>query len=564
MYSCVLLRSFFCTYVLSLRKGEVFLLVLELKNIVKSVGDRCLFKIDDLKVYSKDRIGIVGSNGVGKTTLLKIMAGLMQPDEGKVALYRSPSYSDQLDGSHGQEDSMNSGIAQQFQAGMQYHETMSGGEKTRYRLALAFSKGTAFLLADEPTANLDIKGTELVQKKLREFQGAFVIVSHDRELLDMVCTSIWEIQEGEIKVYTGNYRQYLVEKEVKKAQQAREYENYLADKKKLEAGAADRRQQAVTMRKTPSRMGNSEARLHKMGNQKAKANLDKAVKAMETRMSQLEIKDKPKSNPKVVFHLVNTDDVYSKMVLRAEGISKVFDNRRLYEQVEFSIGSGYKVALIGDNGCGKTTLMNMILLGAEGIYIAPKVRFGYFSQAIDGLKPDQSILANVMADSIYDENFVRSLLAQLLFRRDDVYKKAAVLSGGERTRVALAQIMVSKANVLLLDEPTNYLDLPSLAALGVVLAEYKGTIVFASHDRNFINSIATHLLLFDSGRLRLFSGNYKDYLQYKKQKVDSAKEERLLLEHRLAEVLSKLSVGKDRSSIEQLDKEYRELLEKLK
>jgi macrolide transport system ATP-binding/permease protein len=559
------MRSFFCTYVLSLQKGEVFLLLLELKNIVKSVGDRCLFKIDDLKVYSKERIGIVGSNGVGKTTLLKIMAGLMQPDEGKAVQYRCPAYIAQLDGSYEQEDGMNPGLAHEFQIGMQYEKTMSGGEKTRYRLALALSKDTAFLLADEPTANLDIKGTELVQQKLQDFQGAFVIVSHDRELLDMVCTSIWEIQEEEIKVYTGNYRQYLAEKEVKKAQQAREYENYLAEKKKLEAGAADRRQQAVSMRKTPSRMGNSEARLHKMGNQKAKANLYKAVKAMETRISQLEAKDKPKSNPKVVFDLVNTDDLYSKMVLRAEGISKFFGNRRLYDQAEFSIGSGYKVAMVGDNGCGKTTLMNMILSYAEGIYVAPKVRFGYFSQAIEGLDLDKSILANVMTDSIYDENFVRSLLAQLLFRQDDVYKKVAVLSGGERTRVALAQIMVSKANVLLLDEPTNYLDLPSLEALEAVLAGYKGTILLASHDRKFINSIATHLMLFDSGKLRLFSGSYEEYLQYKQeQKVDSAKEGRLLLEHCLAEVLSKLSVAKDRNTIDHLDKEYRELLVKLK
>ncbi|MBP2660008.1 MAG: transporter related protein, partial [Firmicutes bacterium] len=300
-------------------------------------------------------------------------------------------------------------------------------------------------------------------------------------------------------------------------------------------------------------------------NQKAKANLDKAVKAMETRMSKLEVKDKPKSNPKVAFDLVNTDDLYSKMVLRAEGISKFFGNRRLYDQAEFSIGSGYKVALVGDNGCGKTTLMNMILSYAEGIYVALKVRFGHFSQAIEGLDLDTSILANVMTDSIYDENFVRSLLAQLLFRRDDVYKKVAVLSGGERTRVALAQIMVSKANVLVLDEPTNYLDLPSLAALEAVLAEYKGTILFASHDRKFINSIATHLMLFDSGKLRLFSGNYEDYLQYKQeQKGDSAKEGRLLLEHRLAEVLSKLSVAKDRNTIDHLDKEYHELLVKLK
>lgn len=539
------------------------MLLLELKNIVKSAGDRRLFSIDNLKIYSGDHIGVVGRNGAGKTTLLRIIAGLLAPDTGKVVSHCSHAFIAQL--GCAQQEAINPVIARQFKISTRYAQTMSGGEQTRYKIVAALSQDSTLLLADEPTANLDINGIELVQQKLQARQGAFIVVAHDRELLNEVCNKIWEIEDGKVIVYTGNYQQYLASKEEQQLRQNREYDRYIAEKKKLEAAAIDRRQRSVSVRKAPARMGNSEARLHKMGDQKAKANLYKAVKAIETRLNQLEVKEKPRKSPAVIFDLLTTDDLYNKVVVRAEGLTKRFGDRLLYNQTSFTIYHGQKVALVGNNGCGKTTLLDMIAINDENLYLAPKVRCGYFSQAMAELNPNQTVLTNVMGTSVYSEESIRSLLARLLFRREEVYKPVSVLSGGERTRVALARIMVSEANVLLLDEPTNYLDVLAMSALEAVLAEYKGTVLFACHDRKFINAIATHLMLFQSGKIRLFSGNYQQYLENEKDRLKNpAIENKLVLEHRLAEVLSKLSVAQDKTLVEQLDKEYRELLAQLK
>lgn len=540
------------------------MLLLEIKNVAKYVGNRCLFKLDDLKVYSKDKIGVVGANGAGKTMLLQVMSRKMQPDEGKVTLHRPCSYITQLAEDIPQEVVINPLIAQELRIAVQYSETMSGGEKTRYKIAAALSEGNQLLLADEPTANLDIQGIEILQQKLLEYDGAIVVVTHDRALLESVCKTIWEVKDGKIRVYKGNFRDYLAQKEIEWKQKENEYKNFRCEKAKLEAAIADRKQRALSMRKTPKRMGNSEARLHKMGNQKAQANLSKALKVMETRLQKLEVKERPRQAPVAVFGLANGVGLYSKVVIQGQQVNKCFGKRILFENAQFSILNGQKVALVGENGCGKTTLLTMIA-EREGIYVAPGARLGYFSQAMEELDLNKSALHNVMAASIYDEGFVRGLLAQLLFRREEVFKPAGVLSGGERVRIALAKIIAGEANVLILDEPTNYLDLPSLLALESVLAEYQGTMLFASHDREFINAIATHLMLFENNKITIFTGNYQEYLEQQKGKKDlKSKEEKLLIEHRLAEVLSKLSVAKDKESIEQLDKEYRELLRSLR
>lgn len=539
-------------------------MLLELKQVVKDVGDRRLFRIDDLKVYPGERIGLVGANGVGKTTLLQIMAGKTEPDSGTVWRQGSLSVISQLDDAEPAAIS-NPSLASQFQVDRPYSETMSGGEKTRYKIAAALSQESALLLADEPTANLDIQGIELLQQKLKEYTGALVLVSHDRLLLEAVCEKIWEIDQREVKVFKGSFQDYLVEKENERKRREAEYESYLAEKKKLEEAIADRARRAASLRKTPKRMGGSEARLHKMGCQKAKTNLEKAVKAMRSRLGKLEKKEKPPKETAVVFDLRPAKTLPGKVALQGEGVSKSFGSRTLFDGIQFRIFNGQKVALVGPNGCGKTTLLKMIVTGEAGINIAPQVRFGYFGQEMAELDLSQSVLSNVMATSIHDQGFVRILLARLLFKREDVFKPVAVMSGGERIRIALARIIVSDANVLLLDEPTNYLDLLSIQALESVLAEYQGTILFASHDRQFINSIATHLMLFEAGKVRLFPGNYQKYLEHeqgKREKQPAA--DRFLLEHRLSEVLSKLSLAKDKDDRDQLEQEYQDLLRRLR
>jgi len=291
--------------------------------------------------------------------------------------------------------------------------------------------------------------------------------------------------------------------------------------------------------------------------------LDKAVKAIESRLAKLEVKTKPKEAPAVNFELNAAESVFSKIVIRGENIHKNFGERVLFRDLNFSIQRGQKVALFGKNGCGKTTLLKMIANGDDGIYVSPNARLGYFDQELQNLDPDKSILANVMADSVRDEGFVRNFLAQLLFRRDDVYKKVAVLSGGERVRVALAKIMVGEANVLLLDEPTNFLDLPAIEALETVLSEYDGTLLFASHDRQFMNKVASHLMVFDYEGIEVFEGSYEQYREAKQRKTrkhDLNLEERMMLENRLAEVIGKLTVAKDQDEYARLDEEYRRLL----
>lgn len=543
-------------------KGGVFLL-LSLENIVHYVQDRCLLNIDNLKIFEGDRIGVVGRNGVGKSTLLGIMAGTVEPDAGRVIRNGACSYLPQLEAGLQSGREMDGSLFKKFGSRQEYHKAMSGGEKMRYRLAVALSEGNPLLLADEPTANLDINGTELLQSMLQEYPGALVLVSHDRQLLDAVCNIIWEITDSRVKVYPGNYSDYYRQKEVERRREEREYENYIRKKEHLEQAIADRKSRNVSMRKTPKRMGNSEARLHKMGNQKAKANLDKAVKAIESRLAKLEVKTRPKTAPAVNFELNAAESEFSKIVIRGENVQKNFGERVLFCDLNFSIQRSQKVALFGKNGCGKTTLLKMIANGDDGIYVSPNARLGYFDQELQNLDPDQSILANVMADSVRDEGFVRNFLARLLFRRDDVYKKVAVISGGERVRVALAKIMVGEANVLLLDEPTNYLDLPSIEALESVLSDYDGTLLFASHDRQFINKVATHLMVFEQGGIRMFEGNYDQYReagQAEETQYRQNPEDRMVLENRLAEVLGKLSVAKDPDEYARWDEEYRRLL----
>ncbi|MEM5768989.1 MAG: ABC-F type ribosomal protection protein [Bacillota bacterium] len=538
-------------------------MLVSLKNVVKYVQDRCLFKIESLRVCEGDRIGIVGRNGAGKSTLLGMLAGTIQPDAGDVRRCRPCSYIAQFDAVN-RAAQAGSVAGKHFAAKEEYHEFMSGGEKIRYRLAAAFSEESPLLLADEPTASLDVSGVVQLQAQLQNYRGAFVLVSHDRQLLDEVCNVIWEINAGRLQVYPGNYSNFLTQREIEEKQRAREYEKYISAKKQLELAVIDRQARSASTRKTPKRMGNSEARLHKMGNQKAKANLDKAVQGLESRLAQLAVKEKPKAVPTVDFNLGKAEGLYSKAVIRGEGINKSFGRHMLFNNVDFTILRGHKVALLGDNGCGKTTFLKMILGREDGIFVSPAARIGYFAQGMDDLKHDRSILHNIMAVSVHEEGFVRQLLARLLFRRDDVHKPVGVLSGGERGRVALAKIMVSEANVLLLDEPTNFLDLPSLEALEHVLAEYNGTILFASHDRRFMNKLATQLMVFTRAGIETFTGNCEQYLQAgqgeKAPKNKLPQEEQLLREYRLSEVLSRISTARDKDELARLDTEYRRLL----
>jgi len=446
-------------------------------------------------------------------------------------------------------------------------DTASGGEKTRYKIASCLSENSSILFADEPTSNLDIQGIELLEEKLERFKGLILIVSHDRELLDKLCSKIIEIEDGGLKEYKGNYSQYKQQKDMEVEREQFEYEQYISDKKALEEAISEKKGRVNSMRKAPSRMGNSEARLHKMGNQKAKANLNKAIKAMETRISKLKEKEKPKEQKKAVIDMQYTEKPVSRVLVSGKGITKKFNSKELFRDAEFNVINGSKTALIGGNGTGKSTLLKMIIEGNDLIKLANGVKLGYFSQEMDILDENESILGNVLKESVYPEHFVRTILARLLFKRDDVYKRAVQLSGGERVRTCFAKIFCSDVNVILLDEPTNYLDIYSLEAVENSLKLYEGTLFFVSHDRKLISSIADRIISINDYKFNTFEGSFSEYNEFNNapsSSIANKQKQRLILDTRLSAVLSRLSMpGKD-DNLELLDIEYKKILAEIK
>ncbi len=542
--------------------GGVFILLVECRNLKKSYGDRLILDIENLCVYDQDRIGIVGVNGAGKTTLLNLLSQRIEPDEGWVKLYGKCSCISQLEPP--EEEAIQQEIASKFKVPQIYHTSMSGGEKTRFKLAAGLSQNNTIIFADEPTSNMDIEGIQLVENSFAKFSGALVLISHDRDLLDSLCTKIIEIEEGKIKIYSGNYSEYIKQKTGERELAQFEYEQYVKEKKRLERVIISTREKVKSMRKTPRRMGNSEARLHKMGSQKAKANLDRTVKNVESRIQHLEVKEKPSKIEKIKLDIGDVQKLYNKVIIEGKELNKSFGEKVIFKNAQFHLEKGVKAGLIGPNGCGKTTLLKMILNQEPPIKIAPNVRIGYFSQELSILEENMSILDNVMAESVYGESFVRILLARLLFKGDSVYKKVRILSGGERVKVSFAKIICSDFNLLILDEPTNYLDLNSLEVVEEVLGEYEHSLLFVSHDRRFINSVANQIMTIEDHKIKTFKGSYEEYMASRTKVRDREKEqieeEILLLETRLTEVISKISMPSKKDDPELLEAEYREIL----
>lgn len=539
------------------------MLTIEAKNIKKYYGDRLILDIDDLEIYSEDRIGIVGINGAGKTTLLNILSGKLKPDQGFVRIYESLSVVSQMEDDS--EEIVEAQVAGEFHVDTRFKDHMSGGEKTRLKIARCLSSRSSIIFADEPTCNLDIKGIELLERKLASHKGALIVISHDRQLLDRLCSSILEIRDGKIKAYNGNYSSYLMQKEMEKERQQFEYVQYVKAKRKLECAVEEKRHRVKSMRRTPPRMGNSEARLHKMGDQAAKEKLNRSVKAIETRLEKLEVKEKPKDAVKPIVSVESADKLHSKVLISGEGINKSFGIRKIFNDVRFSILNGLRTALIGDNGSGKTTLIRMIMDRDSGIKIAQGVSIGYFAQDMNILDGKLSIMENVMRDSAYSEAHVRNVLARLLFRGNDVYKKVEVLSGGEMVRVSLAKILVSDANVIILDEPTNYLDVFCMEAVENAIGEYDGTVIFVSHDRKFINSAAHRIMIIENSKIITYEGSYEEYLNTRKapEEAEDIRMQRMILENRLSQVLGKLSVRLKEDEKLALDTEYNRVLKEL-
>lgn len=537
--------------------------ILEASQIRKFVNDRLLFRLDNLKIYQGERIGIVGRNGAGKTTLLKVLGGEVEPDEGIVRVLGSLQKISQF----GVTDNLEAApaLAGKFRLMGLDPAVMSGGELTRLKIAACFSAQSHLILADEPTSNLDLEGVQLLEDYLKEYQGAVVLISHDRALMDALCQRILEVEAGKVREYPGNYSAYREQRDARLKRERFEYEQYLQEQKRLREAVLEKQQQARSVRKAPRRMGNSEARLHKGKAGEIKAKLDRASKAIETRLLKLEHKKPPGRLETVFFPFKGDATLSSKVAVSGENLCKSYGGRIILGNASFFVPRGTRTALVGANGSGKTTLLRMIAQREPGVCLAEGTRIGYFSQDLGWLNESGSVLDNVLQDSIYTPGEVRGLLARMLFKGEEINKPVRLLSGGERVKVALARLLARDVNLLLLDEPTNYLDIPSLEALEELLLRFPGTILLVAHDRVFLDRVTDQTLIISDGKLVRYLGNYTGYRQHLEYEQDGRdiRERVLQLELRLNLVLGKLCSPSGKDDLAALDGEYRSLSREL-
>lgn len=530
-------------------------ILLSANHIVQYFGERKILEFEKLNVYEGDHIGIVGGNGVGKTTLLNILSGELIPDEGSVIREVPVSYFKQFRDRAEQVDLQK--CRKLGLTGKLSREHLSGGEMTRLGLA-AMNKDSLLTFADEPTANLDADGVELCCQMLEQC-STLLLISHDRAVLNRLCTRIVEVRDGCLYFYTGNFAAYHEQREQAFKRQEFEYQQYRSEKSRLEKAARQRSQASKSVRKAPSRMGNSEARLHKREAGEKMEKLDNARKAILSRLEQLEVKEKPREMAQVRIDFSLTDPPANREIVMGDHITFNYGKKLIFENASFSLPKGSKTALIGPNGAGKTTLMELIWSGATGIRLVPKAKIGYFKQNLDTLDLSKTVLENVMETSVQSEKTMRGILARLLIRREDVFKKVSVLSGGERVKLAFAKLFGSPANLLLLDEPTNFLDMPAIEALQQMVEDYEGTVLFVSHDRTFLEECATRILRIEDRKLISFDGNLTEWEKKQIESKSEKKMDKLLLELRLADVISRLSTPNCQNK-EELEKEFEQLI----
>lgn len=523
------------------------------ENVEMKFGEREVFRFDRLTVYEGEKIGLVGANGAGKTTLLKILAGELEPTGGRVKIAGEAAFFRQFaeggeEGHRFEEDLWELSGKEVSDMGIQdkvWETSVSGGEEARIRLAQMFSRDKAIAFLDEPTSNLDYKGIAVLKRKLFALE-TLVIVSHDRALLNQVCTRIIEIEGGKLTEYDGNYDAYIEQKQAAVARQWTEYENYSAEKKRLEKVFLEKKEHARQIEKRPKNMSPREAGLRNFLSKHPKdtkaRKMEKSAKNVRQRIDAMEVKEKPRELPKIRPDFRLTDPPENRFVIRGEEICFAYEGGPvLFQNASFQIANHSRVAIVGENGAGKTTLLHLIcaawngareeiseaepglgqgaaqkavqnaaqgvekavwpVLDAGAISVVPKARIGLFEQNLSTIDYSRTVLENVMDVSIQREAVARTILSRLLFFENDMKKSASVLSGGERIKLAFARLFVLRVNLLILDEPTNYLDIPSIEALEGMFSEYEGTLVFVSHDEAFIRRVATDVLEVAGGKI---------------------------------------------------------------
>ena len=458
-------------------------MILNISNLSKSYVGQSVLKEVSFHLEEKEKAAIVGINGSGKTTLLRCILGIEEADEGGIAFSKDKkmAYLAQQHADMEQED--------------EEYESLSGGQKTKKRLEEILMEKPDLLILDEPTNHLDIGSIQWLEKVLKRYDGAALLVSHDRYFLDKIVTKVIDLERGKARMYQGNYTAYVEKKKMIREAERKAYENQQAEIKHQEAVIEKLKQ----------------------------FNREKSIKRAESReklLSKVERLEQPEDLQNEMRLLFMPRKASGNDVLIAKDLGKSFDGKRLFSHGTFSIQRGEHVAVIGDNGTGKTTLLkilNGLIQADEGEFrLGSKVKIAYYDQEHAVLHMEKTLFDEIQ-DTYPDMNNtrVRNVLAAFLFTGDDVYKKVGDLSGGERGRVSLAKLMLSDANFLILDEPTNHLDIQGKEVLEEAIRNYEGTVLYVSHDRYFINQTATRIMELFSNRFDNYIGNYDYYLEKK-------------------------------------------------
>mgnify|MGYP000770355023 CR=1 FL=1 len=530
--------------------------LLTVQNLTLSFGERTLFSDVSFDVKEGEKVGFVGANGVGKTTLFKVITGELQPDEGGVFTGKNVrvGYMEQhtCSAENTVWDELVSGFSDLIAMEQELHDIslalqngsgdtarlierqaflndrfvqdggltyksrtrstliglgfteaefqkstkkLSGGQRSKLILAKLLLSDASLLLLDEPTNHLDIDSVEWLESFLLDYKGGVILISHDRYFLDKVTTKTIELENRKLRCFTGNYSVFLQKKEAEQKAIREKYEN---DMKEIERLEGIIRQQ------------------HQWNRERNIRTAESKEKVIERIKSQLVVPDS--ALQKIRFHfspkLVSGDDV-----LFTEDLKKSFGEKQVFQNVTFDIKKGERVFLLGANGCGKTTLFKLLMGDLQPdsgrMKFGANVQTGYFDQVQEKLNLQNTALEEVWsAFPAMPEAQVRSALAAFLFKGDEVFKPLRQCSGGERARVALLKLMLGGYNFLLLDEPTNHLDAASREELENTLLDYSGTMFIVSHDRYFINKLATRILLLRPDGIFSFVGNYDDFLAY--------------------------------------------------
>lgn len=540
------------------------MIALSVNNIKKSFGVDPVIQDISFTLNEGERVGLVGINGTGKSTLFKIAAGIIEADSGEIfigkglkvgyleqnpdlfsqnsvldevltvfeelkaqeeelrsleheiALESSDPHSKVLKSlmdeySHKMEEfNKNNGYAYNSEAkgvlrGLGFSEeelskpvnVLSGGEKTRVALSKLLLKKPDVLLLDEPTNHLDTDSIEWLEGYLKQYKGTLLMISHDRYFLDQLVTRIFEIHNQTLYSYNGNYSAFVIQREENEEIETRKYENYQDEVK---------RQEEIIRQ------------LKSFGREKSV----KRARSREKLLDKMETVERPRFLRKKARMTFSLKKATGYDVLHVKNLSKSFGDRSLFSELELNIYRGEKVALIGPNGVGKTTLFN-ILMGRDSEYDG-ELKFGanvettYFDQERGDLDTE-----NMVLDEIWDEypnlteREVRTYLGAFLFQGEDVFKEISSLSGGEKARISLLKMMLSNSNFLFMDEPTNHLDIDSKEVLEAAIQDYEGTVFFISHDRYFLNQVATKIILLTPEGVSEYLGNYDYYLEKRAQ-----------------------------------------------